>query len=429
MKVLVITLNAWDDTGSTGNTISNIFAGQCDVEVANIFCRNERVNNQICNRYFKITEGQILRGLFTRENCGETFLIEGAIEKAEETYKGYNPLANNSVGNALRRFRPPFLLFIREFIWMLPSWKNENLKTFLSSFKPDVIYMHGHSNWYMHRLMEYCAQITQAKIVMFYGDDMYGRKRKLPLGYLYETIYRKRVRRSIKMADLLFGGSEKLCVEYGVLFGKKFTPLYKQCDLSHVVKKKEINHPLQLVYAGNLLFGREEMLRILAQTIKNVNENNPKNTIQLIVYSNTKPSSRTLSYINDGYNSIFMGTKPYQEVCAAMNEADLTLFVESFKKDNTKKTRLSFSTKIIDCMQSSSAMLAIGPEYIASMDYIINSHMAFVATSITEIYPMLFDICNHDEMIPEKCRIKYEFARLHHQNTSETHIIHIKSII
>ena len=42
MKVLILTLNAWNSSNSTGNTISNLFSEISENdEVANIYCRND----------------------------------------------------------------------------------------------------------------------------------------------------------------------------------------------------------------------------------------------------------------------------------------------------------------------------------------------------------------------------------------------------
>ena len=47
MKVLVISRNAWDDANSIGNTLSNLFAGIDDIEIANIYFRASKPNNNI----------------------------------------------------------------------------------------------------------------------------------------------------------------------------------------------------------------------------------------------------------------------------------------------------------------------------------------------------------------------------------------------
>lgn len=426
MKVLVLTLNAWDDTGSTGNTISNLFKDPEDIEFANIYCRNEQVNNSLCHRYFKITESQILNNLCHKDRCGENQIIDNYTKTDTQNN---DLLSNNNMGNFLRKYRPTSLLFLRELIWLLPVWKNKRLDKFLQEFNADVVYMHGHTNLYMHRLMKYCAKKSNAKIVMFYGDDMYGRKGYMPLTYLYESLYRSRLRRSIGLSSLLFGGSLKLCDEYKEIFGKDFYPMFKECDLKGVLGQITFSKPYKIVYAGNLLFGREKAIKELAQRIQTINQQYGSIQFQLHIYSNTAPEQATLLIINDGSNCIYWGRKPYSEVCQVLNNSEFSLFLESFDKSNIRKTRLSFSTKIIDCMQSDSALLAIGPKELASMDYIIKNKLGFVATSEAGIEEVLRYIIDNPDEIGESVNRKYHFARENHEGTSKKNQCLIKSII
>lgn len=415
MKLLVLTLNAWDETGSTGNTISNLLRDSEDIEVANIFCRNEKVNNSICKNYFQITESQIIKSLLPNHKCGRAFEIESTNTVENDDA---NILVNNALGNFLRKYRPASLLFARELIWSIPTWKNERLDSFLKSFQPDVIYMHGHTNIYMHRLMEYCSKKTGAKIAMFYGDDMYGRKYRWPIGYLFETLYRKRLRRSISISSLLFGGSLKLCKEYSSLFGKDFIPMFKQCDLSKVKGKTSVGNPIRIVYAGNLLFGREDAMVRLIKYIEQVNQETTGRKYQIDIFSNTMPKASAQMLFEKSDFVEFKGRRPYSEVCEVMNESDLVLFLESFEKKNIRETRLSFSTKIIDCMQADSAMLAIGPSEIASMEYIKENKIGLTASSLDDIHALLMTISEKPQLIIESASEKFQYADWHHSNTS-----------
>lgn len=121
MKVLILTLNAWNSSNSTGNTISNLFSEISENdEVANIYCRNEAINNTICKRYFKVTENDILYHVFSTDLCGNVVTDYG--EGKQEV--GPNILAKSKKGDFLRKHRFTSLLFLRELIWALPVWKN-----------------------------------------------------------------------------------------------------------------------------------------------------------------------------------------------------------------------------------------------------------------------------------------------------------------
>lgn len=68
MKILTISLNALNDTMATGNTFSNFFSCLTESdEIANVFCRNEPIDNKICKKYFRVTESDIIKSLFTKK--------------------------------------------------------------------------------------------------------------------------------------------------------------------------------------------------------------------------------------------------------------------------------------------------------------------------------------------------------------------------
>lgn len=422
MKVLVLTLNAWNITNSTGNTITNLFSkfNEND-EVANIYCRDEAIDNPICDNYFKITEKDIIHHPFSQRYCGSVIEAKSNAKQSSST--------NISRGSYLRKHRYTALLLLRELIWSRQPYGNKNIKQFVLDFSPDIIYMHGHDNLYMHRIMEFCQKISGAKVVMYWGDDMYGRKRKSPLGYLYESILRRRFRKSINQASLLFGGSLKLCDEYSALFGKKFIPFFKECRQVGFDENKQIGNPINIVYAGNLLFGREQMMVKLAQSIKSVNSRMSSPHYLLKIYSNTIPSADSMLFLDDKENCCYMGCKPYSEVCKVMDDSELVLFLESFEKKSILSTRLSFSTKIIDCLQSTAGILAIGPADIASMEYLIRNHLGYAITNPDDIEAELEYLSKHTDIIQTANRHKVEFAMANHINTSAKALDEIRKLI
>ena len=424
MRVLVITLNAWNNANSTGNTITNLFSSLSrQDEVANIYCRNEKISNSICKRYFRITEQDIVCHLLSANKCGN--LVDNIGKHKQET----GVETKNKLGIFLRKHRYTFLLLLRELIWCVPVWKNRKLENYLIDFAPDVIYMHGHNNLYMHRLLDYCAKKTCAKIVLYWGDDMYGRKLRTPLGYFYETLLRKRYRKSIQKASLLFGGSLMLCEEYSTLFCKKFVPFFKECRYLEPGVEKKIGNCITIVYAGNLLFGREQMMIDFIKSIEKVNTKKLPHKFILKIFSNTNLSDETMRILDDKENSCFMGCKPYLEVCEEMDRSELVLFIESFEKQSIMLTRLSFSTKIIDCMQSTAGILAIGPKEIASIDYLSRNNLGYIISELSEIENKLEYLANHPEIIQENNRHKFEYAKKYHTNTSIKALNEIRNIL
>lgn len=60
----------------------------------------------------------------------------------------------------------------------------------------------------------------------------------------------------------------------------------------------------------------------------------------------------------------------YEKMKKLMNQSDIVLLVESFNQDNISDVQYSFSTKIIDCLQSGCGVMAIGPQNISAIEYL-----------------------------------------------------------
>ena len=90
----------------------------------------------------------------------------------------------------------------------------------------------------------------------------------------------------------------------------KFIPFFKECKQLCYDENKTISNPISIVYAGNLLFGREQMLVNLVKDIAKVNTKELNRQLLLKIYSNTSPSEESLVVLDDKKNSCFMGCKP-----------------------------------------------------------------------------------------------------------------------
>ena len=57
IRILVITSMPWRNDNNIGNSYSNIFSGlEHKIEFAHIYCRSGMPQNNLCHKYFQITE-------------------------------------------------------------------------------------------------------------------------------------------------------------------------------------------------------------------------------------------------------------------------------------------------------------------------------------------------------------------------------------
>jgi len=356
MKILTISNAAWDDCNSVGNTQSNWFSGWDDLELYSMYTRQRPPNNMCCSHYYSVTIKDILKHLFCWKAIGEEFEI------SSESQLESSNIESRAV-SGIKGWKKNVLQFLIEIIYSSQIWLNRKMKVYLQGVDPDIVFCFAIAEPFRYNVLKYIKAHSGAKIVMWIADDVYGQAQNK--GEVMRRIYLRRYHRLFSMADKLYGVSEMLCNEYSQIFNRSIIPLYKGCEFSPC--REVLNTPLQMVYAGNLLYGRDSTLAKIAEQLKILNQTASK--IQLFIYSTTAVPKDTLVKLNIKGSSQLCGAKPYKEILEIMNKADIALHVESFDENQIKKVRLSFSTKIIDCMQSGAVMMVIGPRDIASVEY------------------------------------------------------------
>lgn len=416
MKVLVITRSAWDNSNSTGNTMSVFWNKYPKDSIANIYFRDALPYNDVCNLYYSISDFDVIKGLFNpffksgkKFNYSKIDRIEpvnkNTITKEEKTY------------NYFRNRTSVLALILQEFFWSLGFWKNKKFRDFLGEFKPDVIFFPCFSNLYTHKVLWYIKKQTKAKVVLFHADDYISGifKSDNYLEKKYLKLRTKQVKKSALKANLNYCISQKQKLEYERIFNKKMKLLYKGADCSEQPKmsKKSSSDIIKIVFIGSMLYGRWKTLGMLAKIIKKFNQKRP--VFELNIYSQYIPTEEMAREMIIEGASKFMGKIPASVVPTIMKEADIVLHVESFDEIEKLKTRLSFSTKIVDCLFSGRAFMAIGWKEAASIDYLVQNDAALVAFDEKSITEQLQKIVNNPIILEEYAQRAWECGKRNHQ--------------
>lgn len=410
INVLVITKSPWSDTNALGNTYSNFFSDWDNYNFANLYLREELPDNKVCNKFYNITEKNILKNTLKPWEIGKEFTIDQLnIMKSEVKYE-VNTKREKYILDLFRNNGSVFFHVLRELIWKIGTWNNRKLADFVKDF--DIIVIAASGPVYLQNIANYCLKKSNASLIMFFSDDTYCYTNTRPINNIYKFFIRSAIRKSVDNSTKLYGASIKLCEEYREYFGKDIKPLYKGCSFEKVNSKKNYSLPIKIVYAGNLFYGRDDILAKMADQIVRINESTEK--INLEIYTTTTITNEIDKNLNRGNSSKIMGSLPYEDIKKVLNRADIVLHVESFDKNQIKTTRLSFSTKIIDCMQSGSCMMAIGPDSIASIDYLLGIDGVIVVTDPSNIRNELDKIVNDPDSLKLKTEKLAKFARENH---------------
>lgn len=409
LRVLVITRNAWDDTNSIGNTMSNFFQNQPDWEFANIYFRASKPNNTVCSSYFHVTEQDILRHWLSPEQCGSAFRQEPVHLDAVSGYSREKKLVSLVHRRGLRS-----AYALSDRLWESGKWINGRLAAFVEAFRPDVVFSFVKALPQYYHILRFLNETYHCSIKLWIADDEYTRlsrsnKKK-------DRMQIERLRYILGCATTVWGCSEEICDYYNRVFGCNATPLYKSCTFAYPVHSA-VHSPLRLLYAGNLLFGRLEMLQRTARCLAALPEDGSRAVLD--IYSSTPLSDADAAVFAASDAVRLHGVQPYQEIQRLMAQSDLVLHIESFDPAEQEKTRYSFSTKIIDCLQSGSVLLTIGPASLASVKYSKRIPGAFVIEEEEKLEPALQAVLLESGSFSERAAQIRDFAVRHHSADSK----------
>lgn len=403
MKILIISRNAWDDTNSIGNTFTNFFKGIEGLEFANIYFRSSNPNNNLCKYYYRVTEGEVLRKWFSSRKIGRKF-VWGNKEKTQNQSTAEKN--ERELIRFIHKYNFKVAYKFSDYIWYSEKWLNKNLKDFIESFAPDVMVTFVKSAPQYYLTVKFLRENYNIPLFSWIADDE------------YTTLLKKHSLKEIdnlkyilKESSVVRGCSEEICEYYNSVFNCEAIPLYKGCDLSTPVKDY-INQPIKMVYAGNLLYGRLEIIHRIVDALEIYASGEQK--IVFEIYSNTLLSPTEQSYFDQKSCSKYMGKQDYEIITQRLADADIVLHVESFETEQILKTRFSFSTKIIDCLQSGNVLLAVGPREVASIDYVKKIPGACVIDNLELLDVQLGELLDDTKALRKRMERIREFARLNH---------------
>ncbi len=408
MNILTYSIGSWDDTNATGNTFSNLFGGKCweNDTFFNIYMREAMPNNRICKDYYRVTLTDIVKNFFRKEKIGKTFEYHFG---QQPTSIKKNDQQEKKIIDFIHKYSINIIYTFADWIYRRKKWINNNFKEYIKKANPDVFYAHVNNFAFLNQLIKYIKNNTSSKIVVLLTDNLYE-------DINTKSIFRRKNMRKdykeiIDSADIIYAITDELKNEYGRLFNKDIRILRKGCTFNYPVRNK-INETIRFVYAGNLHYGRENVLSIIANAIKTNNETNQKKAI-LEIYTGDTITKELEKKLNIDNCSQIIGKRAFEEILKIENSSDYVLHVESFEEKQINYVKYSFSTKIIDCMQSGSGFIGIGPKNLSSIKYIEKIPGAYVINDLKDIENKIITLINNDNLLQDSKRIR-EFAMENH---------------
>lgn len=380
-KILVISNNPFSLIKNNGKTLSSFFEKYPSENVFQLYFSKEIPDNLNYHNFYSINELDILK-----RKHGEVV---------------YSKKSNNYLENRNKKIKFDFLKrnnlirFFRESIWLTMSM--EGIYEWLDNIRPDKIFFCASDCGFAYDIAKKIKKKYKSQLAVYITDDYFISYKS---DFIVASFRKKYLNRKLKYilneSDFFYTISEEMQKKYNALFNKPSKVLINNVYQEKREELKNIKDKnFHFIYTGGFHLNRDETLSKLVNAINIYNSENFRK-IFFDIYSTQKLSKRLKKSLEKSIYCKYYGSISAKEVEKKLFEADVFVHIESFHKNDIKKTYLSISTKIPEYLAFGKPIFAIGPMEIASMKEL--SHCALCINSPDKIIDGLLCLTINEEL-------------------------------
>lgn len=374
VKVLILSHNPICRTNNMGKTFLTLFSAFKKGELCQFYVQNVLPDEDKCSSYYRITDKEALKSVFSfNAKGGEVFFAQNG-EKA--------------TSNARAVKRSPFKLVLRDIVWKISGFGGKKLDLWVEKEKPDCIFVAPGYSGFIYDLALKISKKYNLPIVIYICDDYCFIKNK---GGLFKRLQidkiRKKMRKltgkarcAVTISDELKSSYEK---EFGVLCKTVMTGgLISPTDAKNYCPADKRDETAA-VYLGNLARNRYVSLIEIGKALEKINAEKGK-CYKLIVY--TGETDEKILAVLSGVKTIEIRKEVKgEEYLKTLCGAEILVHTEAFDEEFVDLVKYSISAKIADLVSSGRKIFVYGPENISSVKYFSKNAAAYVATSKAEL--------------------------------------------
>lgn len=406
MKVLIISHNPLSVRHSIGKTLLSLFSEFKREELCQLYIHTGTPDRDTCSSYFRVTDKQVLKGVFTRK-------VKGSMVEPNPNYKPADDvLTRNTYKNAKRR--EPYMEIFRDVMWSVSPWYNKALKNWIEEEKPTCIFVAIGSSKFLYNMAMRISRDYSLPIVTYVCDDFYTMQ--TPKAFL-GSVWKKSLVKSSKKLFRMSKSIVSICEEMSELYSKEFDrPAYTvMTGTSFEVKTSplERNEINTIRYFGKISLNRYKSIADIGRAIDSVNSESDKKR-GLEVYCEP-PEPEILEEFADIASVRFCGYVSGSEFLEKFFSADALLHTEAFDKESVDRVKNSVSTKIADSLSSGIPFFAYGPSEIASIAHLERNSCAVVANDKDELKQKLSILFENKEEVKSTVERALKTAAICHE--------------
>lgn len=411
-RVLIISHNCFSLSGSNGRTLGTFFEGYPKEKLAQLFIVDEYPDWDLCSRYYRITDKDIIKSIVTCTNPGSDMRYFVA-EKNNENVSYGEP----ADGFLQKMKKSTFSLLFREWIWACPIWKKNKLHEWVKEFKPEIILFQAGNLGYLCELSKKIAENIHIPLIVYNSEGYYLKKYDYVKGTLsnssvfnaYMKIFRKKFSCMMSKAEKAIYISEDLKNAYDNEFTcESHYIMTATTNQNSHIDHQRTNYAIKISYLGNLGLGRHKSLIEIADALQKRNDE-----LFIDVYGKA-PDNDILKELEVAKGIRYKGFVPYDQVVSIINDSDINVHVEGFDPFYIEDSKYAFSTKIADLLAAGKAILLYAPANLTSTKYIRDNHCGCVVTSLDELESKLYGLIDDPKLRSSYAEKAKEIADKNH---------------
>ena len=370
-RVLVVSHTVFSSNGNMGKTMMDLLSCIPPKKLAQIYFHSEVPTQMNCERYFRITDLDILKSVFSRK---PRFTI---YEKEDIKTDRIDSRTDSGISAKLyqhARKRTPLIYLMRNIMWSVGKWQSNELNRWIKEFDPELIFFATSDYSFAYKIVCRLSDQYNVPIVMWCSDDYYISRRNSN-SLLYNYIYANRIKWARKTAARschMITISDKMQNDYAMLFQIPITTLHISAHENRY--KLAPTQRKGIVYTGNLGINRVDSLLEVGMALKKANISDYG---CIDVYSAEK-NPKTLDRLTIENGIRFHGAVGKEKLEEILGHAKFVLYTEAFDEDSKVRTRYSLSTKVAEYLQSGACILAYGPNDISAIEYLSENNVAVI---------------------------------------------------
>lgn len=365
LRVLLITRECLRTDSNEGNVLISLFRGQ-PVALANIYCKPGTPNTDLCQGYLQLTDRMALENVLRHTPMGR--LVEPVV--SPEKPSGETAGGNAAFYDFFRKHNFTIFFCVQELLWKLADFRSPQLDAFVKDFAPDVIFAPLCYSRFVLAVQRYVIGLAGAPAVTYMYDDLYSMRqfRFSPVFWINRLLQRAAIRKTLPFYRFAYTMSPQQRDEYQKSLPIPMKVLRKCAALPSAPQRDTVRDTVRLIYAGGVYYGRDRTLAFVADAVRKLRAEG--RYAALDVYTSSPLSEGAKRRLDDGAGCRVHPAVAFDQLQKIYEDSDVALHVESFRKKDALVTRLSFSTKIVDCLASGCAVLAICPSMNAGFQYL-----------------------------------------------------------